>query len=199
VIQSIAEAAERPPTSTVITNLLYGFVTLSLMEHNHLSAQAYFKTFGGQAWSQGREIRNTSGRNFRKLLCSKIQDWSQTGDSMIPCARQPIILGTPILNSCICVSKNHGKNKSSLLNRGYTCANFGIHVATCVTCHEKYVGQTSINVHWDGHCNAVATWNELDNAGDIDQMALLWHYSKCLDTVNKPPLHKSYIVICKAA
>jgi len=33
---------------TVITNLLCGFVTLYLMEHSHLSVQAYFKKFGGQ-------------------------------------------------------------------------------------------------------------------------------------------------------
>jgi len=28
------------------------------------------------------------------------------------------------------------------LNQNLTCANFGIYAATCVICHEQYVGQT---------------------------------------------------------
>ena len=86
------------------------------------------------------------------------------------------------------------KNKSSLVNRSFTCANYGIYVANCVTCHEEYVGQTSINVHWDGHCNAVATSNKLDNAGDKDETTSLRRYTKSLGLLNKPPSHKSYIV-----
>jgi len=139
-------------------------------------------------------MRNTSGWNFGNLLCLNIQDWSRTGECIIPCARHPIILWTPILNSSICVSKNQSKNKSFRINRIFRCANFGIYVATCVTCHEEYVGQTSINFHWDGHLNAVANWKQLDNAGDKDETSSLRHYSKSLDTVNKPPLLKSYIV-----
>jgi len=67
------------------------------------------------------------------------------------------------------------KNKSSFLKRSFTCANYGIDVAACVTCHEEYVGQTSINVQWDGHCNAAATWNKLDETCDKDETSSLQH------------------------
>ena len=35
------------------------------------------------------------------------------------------------------------KTKTFKLNQSLTCADFGIYVATCVICHEQYVGQTS--------------------------------------------------------
>jgi len=36
------------------------------------------------------------------------------------------------------------KTKTYPLNQNLTRTNYGIHVATCVICHEKYVGQAKI-------------------------------------------------------
>ena len=41
------------------------------------------------------------------------------------------------------VSQLLTKTKTFKLNQSLTCADFGIYVATCVICHEQYVGQTS--------------------------------------------------------
>ena len=41
------------------------------------------------------------------------------------------------------VSQMLTKTTTFKLNQSLTCADFGIYVATCVICHEQYVGQTS--------------------------------------------------------
>jgi len=48
-----------------------------------------------------------------------------------------------------------GKNKTFPLNQKLTCANHGIYVATCVICHNQYVGQTKNKFPRDGHRTAV--------------------------------------------
>jgi len=48
------------------------------------------------------------------------------------------------------------KNKYFPLKQNLTCANYGLYVATCVICHEQYVGQ-SINkssTKWASHWGA---------------------------------------------
>ena len=63
-------------------------------------------------------------------------------------------------------------NKTFKLNQTLTCADFGIYVATCVICHEQYVGQTSnkFSKRWSAHRS---NWNKQDckTDSDKDQMA----------------------------
>ena len=71
----------------------------------------------------------------------------------------------------------------------------GINVATCVICHEQYVGQTSnkFSKRWSAHSS---NWNKQNckTDSDTDQMALSRHYSENHGTINKPPLHEAYTV-----
>jgi len=93
------------------------------------------------------------------------------------------------------VSQLLTKTKTFKLNQSLTCANFGIDIATCVICHEQYVGQTSnkFSKRWSAHRS---NWNKqgCKTDSDKDQMALSRHYSENHDTVNKPPLHEAYTV-----
>ena len=81
------------------------------------------------------------------------------------------------------------------LNQSLTYTYFGIYVATCVICHEQYVGQTSnkFSKRWSAHRS---NWNKQDckTDSDKDQMALSRHYSENHGTINKPPLHETYTV-----
>ena len=82
------------------------------------------------------------------------------------------------------------QTKTFKLNQSLTCADFGIYVATCVICHEQYVGHTSnkFSKRWSAHRS---NWNKQDckTDSDKDQMALSRHYSENHGTINKPPLH----------
>jgi len=93
------------------------------------------------------------------------------------------------------VSQLLTKTKTFELNQSLTCADFGIYVATCVICHEQYVGQPSnkFSKRWSAHHN---NWNKEDckTDSDKDQMALSRHYSENHSTINKPPLHEAYTV-----
>ena len=91
------------------------------------------------------------------------------------------------------VSQLLTKTKTFKLNQSLTRADFGIYVATCVICHEQYVGQTSKK--FSKRCSAHrSNWNKQDckTDGDKDQMALSRHYSKNRSTINKPPPHEAY-------
>ena len=93
------------------------------------------------------------------------------------------------------VSQLLTKTKTFKLNPSLTCADFGIYVATCVICHEQYVGQTSnkFSKRWSAHRS---NWNKQDckTDRDKDQMALSRHCSENHGTINKPPLHEAYTV-----
>ena len=71
------------------------------------------------------------------------------------------------------VSQLLTKTKTFKLNQSLICADFGIYVATCVICHEQYVGQTSnkFSKRWSAHRSK---WNKQDckTDSDKDQMAL---------------------------
>ena len=60
------------------------------------------------------------------------------------------------------------KTKTSDLNQSLTCADFGIYIATCVICHEQYVGQTSntFSKIWSAHRS---NWNKQDCKTDSDK------------------------------
>ena len=78
------------------------------------------------------------------------------------------------------------KTKTCKLNQSLTCSDFGIYVATCVICHEQYVGQTSnkFSKRWSAHRSS---WNKQDckTDSDKDQMALSRHYSENHGIINK--------------
>ena len=90
------------------------------------------------------------------------------------------------------VSQLLTKTKTFKLNQSLNCADFGIYIATCVICHEQYVGQTSnkFSKRWSAHRS---NWNKQDCKTDSekDQMALSRHYSENHGTINKPPLKRS--------
>jgi len=71
------------------------------------------------------------------------------------------------------------KNKTSQLKQNWTCANYDIYLATCVICHEQYVGQ------WSSHRS---NWNkpncEIDK-NNKDKVALSWCFPE-FHNVNKP-------------
>jgi len=77
------------------------------------------------------------------------------------------------------VSQLLTKTKTLKLNQSLTCADIGIYVATCVICHEQYVGQTSNKFYkrWSAHRS---NWNKQDckTDRDKDQMALSRHYKQ---------------------
>jgi len=89
-----------------------------------------------------------------------------------------------------------GKNKIFLLNQKLTCAKYGIYVATCVICHEQYVGQTKnkFSTRWWLHGS---NWNrpncEIDE-NNKDKVAVSRHFSEFHGHVNKPPIYEAYIV-----
>ena len=87
------------------------------------------------------------------------------------------------------------KTKIFKLSQSLTCADFGCYVATCVLCHEQYVGQTSnkFSKRWSPHRS---NWNKQDckTDSDKDQMALLRHYLENHGNINKPPLYEAYTV-----
>jgi len=92
------------------------------------------------------------------------------------------------------VSQLVTKTKTFKLSQSLTCTDFGIYVATCVMCHEQYVGETSnkFSKRWPAHGS---NWNKQDCKSDKDQMALSRHYSEKHGTINKPPLHEAYTVL----
>ena len=77
------------------------------------------------------------------------------------------------------------KTKTFKLNQSLTCEDFGIYIATCVICHEQYVGQTSnkFSRRWSAHCS---NWNKQDCKtewqGPHGLVAALfrepWHYKQ---------------------
>ena len=132
-------------------------------------------------------------KNYKDLALNKTR--KQTKGGSRPCEHCAL---------CGCYGKNNKsmvpnvsqlltKTKTSKLNQSLTCADFGIYVATCVICHEQYVGQTSnkFSERWSAHRN---NWNKQDCTTDSDQMALSRHYSENHGTINKPPLHEAYTV-----
>ena len=95
-----------------------------------------------------------------------------------------------------CVPQIMCKNETFLLNQKLTCANHGIYVATCVICHEQYVGQTKnkFSMRWSSHRS---NWNrpncEIDE-NNKDKAALLRQFSEFHGDINKPPTHGVYII-----
>ena len=95
-----------------------------------------------------------------------------------------------------CVSQLMGKNKIFPLNQKLTCANHSLYVATCVICHEQYVGQTKnkFSTRWSSYRS---NWNrpncEIDE-DNTDKVALLRYFSESHINVNKPPIHEAYTV-----
>jgi len=63
--------------------------------------------------------------------------------------------------------------KSFPLNQNLTRANYGVYMATCVTCNEQYVGQTTnkVSTRWSSHRS---NWSK---PGDNEQMVLWRHHS----------------------
>jgi len=133
--------------------------------------------------------------NYKDLALNKTQ--KQTKGGSRPCEHCAL---------CGCYGKNNKsmvpnvsqlltKTKTFKLNQSLTCADFVIYVATCVICHEQYVGQTSnkFSKRWSAHNN---NWNKqhCKTDSDKDQMALSRHYSENHGTINKPPLHEAYTV-----
>ena len=59
------------------------------------------------------------------------------------------------------VSQLLTKTKTFKAKPSLTCADFGIYVATCVICHEQYVGQTSNKFSKDGQRIAVIGTNKI--------------------------------------
>jgi len=86
-----------------------------------------------------------------------------------------------------CVSHVMSKNKTFPLNHNLTCANCGIYVATCVICHEQYVGQIKNKI--SKKCSSYrSNWNTRPNCendkNDKDEVAFLRHYSVLYGIVN---------------
>ena len=133
--------------------------------------------------------------NYKDLALKKTR--KQTKGGSTPCEHCAL---------CGCYGKNNKsmvpnvsqlltKTKTFKLNQSLTCADFGIYVATCLICHEQYVGQTSnkFSKRWSAHRS---NWNKqyCKTDSDKDQMALSRHCSKNHGTINKPPLHEAYTV-----
>ena len=92
-------------------------------------------------------------KNYKDLALNKTR--KQTKGGSRPCEHCAL---------CGCYGKNNKsmvpnvsqlltKTKTFKLNQTLTCADFGIYVATCVICHEQYVGQTSnkFSKRWSAH------------------------------------------------
>ena len=89
------------------------------------------------------------------------------------------------------VSQIMSKTKTFPLNQNLTCANYGIYVATCVLCHEQYVGQTKnkFSKSWSAHHT---NWNRSNDKNE--EVALSRQHALFHGNVNKPPIHEAYIV-----
>jgi len=129
VIQSIAEAAERPTISTVITNLLCGFVTLSLMEHNRKKISALVQ----KIWWSGLKPRK---RN-KECLWAKLWTFAVLKHSRLisnrrfhnPVCKTPYYFGnthSKFIHLCFAKSKQKqklpAKPKLSMRKLWYLCS-----------------------------------------------------------------------------
>jgi len=70
------------------------------------------------------------------------------------------------------------KNKIFPLNQNLTYANYGVYVATGVTCSQQYVGQTvnKFYTRWTAHRGS---WNKPAIGGDRSPTALLRTIQRC--------------------
>ena len=87
----------------------------------------------------------------------------------------------------------HSKHKVFKLRQRLTCLNYGVYVATCVTCGEQYVGQTAnkFSTRWNAHRSA---WKKYDISDNTDQAALLRHAALHFDINDKPQIFDCYSV-----
>ena len=130
---------------------------------------------------------------YRKIAHDSVDSSSTTGSSH-PCGHCSL---------CGCFGKTKSmvfatdtiktpNNKSILLKTSLTCKDWGIYVATCLTCKHQYVGQTSTSFssRWNGHRS---TWNKgiLDCS---DKAALRVHYNKCHQLTDDLALSGAYVV-----
>ena len=103
-----------------------------------------------------KEVK-TEGNDY---LQKTHHNWTKTNELQRPCFKQDTKANQRWLRPCehCALSGFYGKNNKSMvpnvsqlltknktfkLNQSLTCADFGTYVATCVICHEQYVGQTS--------------------------------------------------------
>jgi len=91
--------------------------------------------------------------NYKHLVLSKTRE-PVKGESG-PCGHCALCgcYGKHSKSMVLRVSQIMSKTKTFLLNQNLTCANYGIHVATSVLCHEQYVGQTKnkFSMRWSAH------------------------------------------------
>jgi len=131
--------------------------------------------------------------NYKHLASSKT--WERVKGVSGPCGHCALCdcYGKHNKSMVPCVSQIMSKFKTFPFNQNLTCANYSIYVATCVICHEQYVGQTmnKFSKRWSSHrrnCNRPNCKN------DKDEVALSRHYSVFHGIVNKPPVHEAYTV-----
>jgi len=74
------------------------------------------------------------------------------------------------------------------VDQNQTFANYGIYLATCVMCHQKYVNQTvnKLSLKWSAHRG---TWNKPDKRDGSVQMVPSRHYTVFHGITNKPPIY----------
>jgi len=127
----------------------------------------------------GKKLQTTSktkkhvkGRPMSRLCnpCGLCDCHGKHNKSMIPCVLQIMT-----------------KTKSFPLKQNLTRPNYGIYMATCVICHEQYVGQISnkFSVRWS---SPRSNWNKQDYKTDNYQM--IRHHSNSHGTINKIPLYE---------
>jgi len=131
--------------------------------------------------------------NYKHLALSKTREHVKGMSS--PCGHCALCGNHAKHNKSLvpCVSQIMGKIKTFPLNQKLTCANHGIYVATCVICHEQYVGQTNnkFSMRWSSHrSNSIRPNCEFDQ-NNKDKVALLRHFSESHGDVCKPPIHQA--------
>jgi len=134
--------------------------------------------------------------NYKHLALSKTREHVKGMSG--PCGRCALCGNHGKHNKSMvrCVSQIIGKSKTFPLNQKLTCAKYGIYAATCVICHERYVGQTKnkFSTRWS---SPRSNWNgpncEFDE-NNKHKVALLRHFSESHGDVSKPPIHEAYTV-----
>ena len=82
--------------------------------------------------------------------------------------------------------------KTFRLRTALICSDWGIYVATCLTCNQQYVGQTcnSFSIRWNGHRSM---WKK-GVVEKNDRAALRTHYFKKHSLLNDLTLPQAYSV-----
>nr|CAB3263340.1 uncharacterized protein LOC108950821 [Phallusia mammillata] len=131
----------------------------------------------------------------RKLALGRLNHCAPSG--CYPCGRCALCgnHGSHKIGMVKCSAYLQTSMRRFKISQHLTCRSYGIYVATCLLCHEQYVGQTKnrFATRWSGHR---AIWAKFDTSQRNDGTALLHHFKDRHpnEFAKKTPMESCYCV-----